>query len=196
MNEFTTALSALSEAHLGAIAELEEEVRRGQKRIAWLEQKADGARIDGAPDIQPAHRYGEPDELGRVPLTPEEFSHSCNSLALILQAAGINTAITSMMRNEEVNQLSGATPQSKHRCRPMIATDYSMSVNGHVMESEINIKMALGYAHDLGLWATYHDTGSGPHLHTQGLPVGQINAQWLEDFATPETKAWAAEVYG
>lgn len=30
----------------------------------------------------------------------------------------------------------------------------------------------------LGLWATYHDVGSGHHLHVQGLPPGPVADWW------------------
>jgi len=180
-------------------AELKE-VRRAINRIASaLESLAlppPEMIAEAEPEPDTTHSYGEPDTLGRVPMGPQEFYGSCSELERKLDEAGIAWERTSGIRTEEGNAQAGATPQSKHRCDPSIARDYELRIGGLVLgRGSAGPEMAVAWVRELGPWATYHDTGSGPHLHTQGLPVGPIHPQWLADHATEETKAWAAEVY-
>ena len=38
---------------------------------------------------------------------------------------------------------------------------------------------AMTIAKEIGFWVELHDVGSGKHLHVQGLPTGDIPAEWF-----------------
>ena len=137
------------------------------------------------------HPYGPPDELGRVAMTPWDFNEA---VAMMVQCAQSNLVLTptSTIRGWQANMEAKGDRKSKHCVDPCMALDYRVD-NGDAddIEDLVNVARSEG----VGLWAIYHDTGSGPHLHIQGLPPGPIHPQWLEDWASDETKAWAKEVY-
>ena len=79
-------------------------------------------------------------------------------------------------------------PPHKHRYR---IGDDSQFRTYDIAGTETPLEIALPEDHpsvievvrfareDLGLWALYHDSGSGLHFHTQGAPPGPIDWEWL-----------------
>jgi len=156
------------------------------------------AAVGGKP-LPEEHReasYGEPDEHGRLPLSPADYLEAKAIMMDKLLRGGYDVRAVGGYRSPAYNAKVGGLPGSKHCVFPGMADDLGVEFDGEIPEVGGTIAQSLeSVARAAGLWAVYHDTGSGPHLHHQGLPVGPINGQWLEDWADPAVIAWAHEVY-
>lgn len=143
------------------------------------------------------NRYGKPDHFGRVPMTPHEFAIARHVLRLELIDLRFAARISGRQRTQERNEKVGGSPKSKHLLDPMMAVDFVVHDHrGMIVQPDSSYSaQVIGVAVDLGLWARYHDAGSGPHLHLQGLPRGMISPLWLADWATDSTTEWACRVY-
>jgi len=101
------------------------------------------------------------DLYNRRPLSDGEFYTLQERLAELLRPLG--WVVTSTDRNEG----SG----SRHDIdTPGRAVDWG---HPHRFDSDDErAEQAVEYAKTLGLYAVYHDAGSGWHLHTQSVPAG------------------------
>ena len=101
-----------------------------------------------------------PDEYGRVPLSPREFKSRTRALQ---RKWGLRktSGFRSIARNRKVKGASN----SAHMLD--LAADF-VEPSCLFSEDAINIDCLR-----LGLWFVWHDTGSGFHLHCQGI------APWL-----------------
>lgn len=105
----------------------------------------------------------------RQPMTPEEFDRACRELTTLQPNLSETSGKRSTVRNAQV----GGNPYSKHLHG--MARDY---VAGHTEE----LNQAAIVAQVLGLWYLVHDTGSGDHLHVQGLPPGEVPEWWTQKY--------------
>ncbi len=118
------------------------------------------------------------DKYGRRCLTPHEFIDRTSRLRDIHTGISETSGSRSTVRNRRVGGKTG----SKHKIRKHIAQDFSCeNPNGSKMTKAQRNKLGAD-AVTLGLWFTFHDVGSGFHLHTQGLPVGPVPAIWWNRF--------------
>ena len=106
-------------------------------------------------------------DYNRKPMSRAEFDAACARLEQLRPDLSESSGARSVPRNESV----GGDQQSKHVAttdRPAMARDYETDFD----MAPDNITMLEQQAKTLGLWAVYHDAGSGDHLHVQGLPPG------------------------
>ena len=116
-----------------------------------------------------------PPTIERVPLSPAEFAAACR----MLERRRRDLSLRSGVRTEEHDRsVSGAGALSKHRRPYAMAHDYT-SVHAYEVGS-MAADALVRAAQELGLWAIYHDAGTGAHLHVQGLPPGPAAEGWLE----------------
>lgn len=101
-------------------------------------------------------------------MSPEEFDAACRELwrrcPFLSESSG--------RRTEKRNAAVGGSPKSKHI--------YGMA-RDFVAETEPELLKGASAAVTLGLWIKVHDVNSGNHLHVQGLPVGDISEEWLNE---------------
>ena len=106
----------------------------------------------------------------RQALTPEEFDRACRDFEKLWPSCNQTSGRRSVKRNAAV----GGHVESKHILG--MAKDYVFDGPIH----QLDIDRMLEEAKGLGLWPVYHDTGSGSHLHVQGLPPGSVIFWWKE----------------
>lgn len=105
----------------------------------------------------------------KLPMTPAEFDAACRELVRRCPFLSETSGRRSAARNASV----GGNPHSKHILG--MARDF-------VGPSAAANQVAAEEANDLGLWWKLHDTGSGDHLHTQGLPPGPPPVWWVSKY--------------
>jgi len=79
--------------------------------------------------------------------------------------------ISSSWRSEGYNKFVKGHPESKHLYSPGMPIAVDLTFNNVL---EVDTSAVEITAKTLGLYGTYHDKGSGPHLHLQALPPGTI----------------------
>lgn len=109
---------------------------------------------------QAADHYHRPDYM-----SPAEFRAKVTRLRQLHGGS-----ISSSHRGHLSNQAAGGKSDSRHLLSPLepIACDISWPAglpSGQSNQAVIDAKV-------LGLYAIYHDTGSGDHLHLQGVRPG------------------------
>lgn len=120
------------------------------------------------------------DQYNRRPLSPTEFRQRVNRLLELYPHA----RITSTWRSEEKNLAVGGQPGSKHTFSPLepIAVDVVDDDMENIIYKDAVADARIEFTHQaktLGLYAIYHDVGSGPHLHLQAHPPGQPSDEYL-----------------
>jgi len=109
----------------------------------------------------------------RHPMSPVEFDTAVRRFIQLHSYLSVSSG----RRSEEHNLAVGGDPESKHVYGMAVdLVTHPKSVQSHDVERMIST------AKTLGLWAQWHDTGSGPHLHLQGLPTGPIELWWLDRY--------------
>ena len=105
----------------------------------------------------------------RYPLTPAEFDEACRKL--VRECPWLSE--TSGYRSKKHNAKVGGSEKSKHLMG--MARDYVSGMEG--------LRQGSAAARNLSLWSVVHDTGSGSHLHVQGLPTGDnISSEWIAKY--------------
>lgn len=118
---------------------------------------------------QTADHYHRPDYM-----SPAEFRARVARFMQVHEGG----EITSSHRGHLSNQTAGGKSDSRHLISPLepIACDISW---GCEVPSGASNQMVID-AKVLGLYAIYHDTGSGEHLHLQGVRPGfELPEGWL-----------------
>jgi len=106
----------------------------------------------------------------RQPFSPAEFDAVCRELRRQCPYLSETSGARSAARNSSV----GGNPRSKHVIG--MARDFVAPSVAQLKESSI-------IARKLGMWVVVHDVGSGDHLHTQGLPPGEIPYWWRSKYS-------------
>ena len=102
----------------------------------------------------------------RQPMSPEEFDRNCRLLI-----RGCPTlSETSGYRGVVRNSLVGGHAESKHLLG--MARDFESGHEEELLKGE-------RLARILGFWHDVHDSGSGLHLHVQGLEPGPVPDWWM-----------------
>lgn len=107
--------------------------------------------------------------MNRHPMTPAEFDAACREIEEYFPTLSATSGRRSVERNDQV----GGNPKSKHVLG--MARDYVAPTLGELHD-------AHEFAESVGLWGVVHDTGSGDHLHVQGLPVGDPPEWWVAKY--------------
>lgn len=116
----------------------------------------------------------------RLPMAPEDFDAACRELRR--RCPWLSE--TSGARTRARNAAKGGKPDSKHVFGGHNAVSRDFVADGNEATRAKRHAEAARVAVELGMWVMVHDVGSGDHLHTQGLPVGPVPAEWVARFAT------------
>jgi len=123
--------------------------------------------------------------MERVPMSRREFRFASRKLQFNFPGLVYSGGARSVERNKEV----GGNSASKHLHHIDMAHDFTRTRAWDVLF----LDEAAEYAIDkLGLWAIVHNSGSGMHLHIQGLPKGPPTDKWIED--NQSTAKWLADL--
>lgn len=112
----------------------------------------------------------------RKPMSPSEFDAKCRELRR--RCPWLSE--TSGARTKARNAAAGGKPDSKH----VLGMARDFVPDGPPAVRSARLREADAVARELGMWTLVHDVGSGDHLHVQGLPVGPVPQEWIEQFAT------------
>lgn len=107
----------------------------------------------------------------RKPMSPATFDAKVRDL--IRRCPYLSE--TSGRRTPARNAAAGGKPNSKHVIG--MAQDFA-AANGKQLSA------AMTVAREMGFWVELHDVGSGNHLHVQGLPPGDVPADWFAEYGS------------
>lgn len=104
----------------------------------------------------------------RKPMSPAQFDAACR----VVEAENPSCWQSSGYRNPVYNMcVPGAQTNSKHAMLPVMARDYCAL-------SEAELQAIASSARRQELWVIVHDSGTGRHVHLQGLPTGPTALDW------------------
>ena len=113
----------------------------------------------------------------RQPMTPAEFDAACRELLRRCPFLSETSGHRSQKRNAEV----GGSEHSKHLLG--MAQDFGLDDPDDPDQMQAANLEAIG----LGMWTEPRPHGTGPHLHTQGLPPGPVAEWWMAKYG-PEAQ--------
>jgi len=105
-------------------------------------------------------------EMLRHPMTPTEYDAAKRRLLELHPYLSVGSGKRTQAHNDS---LPGSNPNSKH----VVGMGDDLSSHERFL-SEFERGALVKDAKTLGMWAIYHDVGTGSHLHIQGLPPGEI----------------------
>ncbi len=108
--------------------------------------------------------------MHRTPMSPAQYDAACR----VVESENPGCWVTSGYRNPEHNAaLPGSQTASKHAMLPCMARDF----NAETEEERLQIAAT---ARRQRMWVQVHNSGTGRHVHTQGLPVGPPTLEWMQ----------------
>jgi len=107
------------------------------------------------------------------PLSPSEFRDRIRRFQEIYP----DYHISSTWRSEVANMRAQGNPSSDHLESPLEPIACDLVWTG-LDSREPPSEECVHTAHTLGLYAIYHDKGTGFHLHTQANPPGDIPVEY------------------